>query len=102
MALKCIRQAIRIRIFEMTSAEQLQRHIENLQEGLAAGIGDAALDQLVDSVAHALTKSLDKGDLITVSEIGMKLTTRLQTLNAINQGYKLEVSPSSQSSQPEC
>jgi len=51
-----------------------------------------ALDQLVANVNHALIKSFENGDLVTVAETGLRMTTRLQVLNAINLGHNIEVS----------
>ena len=81
----------------MTSAERLRSHIRVLRDGLAAGIGDTALDQLVANVTHVLVQSFDQGDVITVADTGMKLKTRLQAFNAINHGYEIDVRSAAES-----
>jgi len=81
-----------IRILQMNSAEQLRTNIEFLRRGLAQGVSNMALDQLVANVNHALIKSFENGDLVTVAETGLRMTTRLQVLNAINLGHNIEVS----------
>jgi len=84
----------------MTSAEQLQIHINVLRERLSLGVEETSLGQLVANVTHALIKSFENGDLVRVAETGMRLTTRLHVLNAITQGYTIEVSLAASSTKP--
>jgi hypothetical protein len=79
----------------MNTAKELERHSQNLLAGIAQNIRASALDQLVANVTHALAASLAQGDRITVAGADQRLTTRLQVLNALNQGYAIEVAPAS-------
>jgi hypothetical protein len=79
----------------MNTAKELERHSQNLQAGLARQVSASALDQLVANVTNALTASLANGDRINLAGIDQRLTTRLQVLNALNQGYAIEVTSAS-------
>jgi hypothetical protein len=79
----------------MNTAKELERHSQNLLAGLAREVSASTLDQLVENVTHAVAASLAQGDRITVAGLDQRLTTRLQVLNALNQGYAIEASPAS-------
>ena len=79
----------------MNTAKELERHSQNLLAGIAQQVSASALDQLVANVTHALAASLANGDRIHVAGTDQRLSTRLQVLNALNQGYGIEVTAAS-------
>ncbi|MBB5060450.1 hypothetical protein HDF16_005186 [Granulicella aggregans] len=79
----------------MNTATELERHSQALLAGIARQVSAPAFDQLVANVTDALAASLAKGDRIRVAGTDQRLTTRLQVLNALNQGYAIKVTAAS-------
>ena len=77
----------------LTTAQQLELRLFEIDQKLKTGTLGQATVLLIDKMKEEVDKSLRQGDEIWVVQTRHRLTTKLQVVNAVAQGYDLVVLP---------